>query len=225
MGRKAVNKERAHDPDLVNFWADTIFPLLQQRGIKALTMDEIASYLGVSKATIYAYFGSQEEFFDYTIGLFLKKLEAIHEHKDTSAPFEVRYIDLVLETIKMLSQISTLLLQDLERHYPKIWKRIKQTLQIIRGQLLAFLQEGIDQGYIQEINPAIIAIAHQSTLEQIINPDFLISNNLTLEKAIQDYIRMMGLGLIRDKKTRKEFENTIKEQTGNLSLTNINIAR
>ena len=64
MGRKPVDKERIDDPELKATWISRLAPVYLRNGLTRFTMDDIASKLGISKATLYKYYASREEILD-----------------------------------------------------------------------------------------------------------------------------------------------------------------
>ena len=64
MGRKPVDKERIDDPELKSAWIKQLSPIYLRNGLTRFTMDDIASKLSISKATLYKYYASREEILD-----------------------------------------------------------------------------------------------------------------------------------------------------------------
>ena len=122
--------------------------LFVQHGIKRISMDEIASRLGISKRTIYQNFKDKEDLLlQYIRQLELMQIEYV---KDLSKN-EQTVVHVFLRTIEMHKEFdffNVSFIDDVKKYYPKA----KQELidQQNRGIIFIkqFLEEGMAQGVI-----------------------------------------------------------------------------
>ena len=122
--------------------------LFYQYGIKSVSMDDLASSLGISKRTLYENFRDKE---DLLIS-FLKKTWA-----DRYACFsaylcdEYNVIELFLKIIEAQlnrPMVNVKFFEDINRYYPYAAKLIQEEVNRNNAFLRDFLRKGIEQGYI-----------------------------------------------------------------------------
>ena len=156
--------------------------LFVNHGIKRISMDEIASKLGISKRTIYQNFKDKEDLLlQYIRQLELMKIEYI---KDISKN-EKTVVHVFLRTIEMHKEFGFFnikFIDDVKKYYPKA----KQELidQQSRGIIFIkqFLEEGIKQGVIRkDLNIEVVSFLLQDS-----NRTFIDASRLT-NKTFSDW--------------------------------------
>ena len=117
-------------------------------GFKSVTMDQIASELGISKKTIYNFFENKTELVNATTNYMFESIsKGVTEIKKTSDdPISELYaINLFLT--KYLKNESTSPLYQLEKYYPLIHKAInKKQFEFITKSTIQSLENGIQLG-------------------------------------------------------------------------------
>lgn len=124
--------------------------LLGLKSCRLITMDEIASNLGISKRTIYEQFADKstllEECFNYHLDLVAKDISVIEQESDNSLISVMRIIKLASESIQNVNYDHT---KDLEKYYPKIYERtFKQHIKFQRTLRNKLLQKALKDGLI-----------------------------------------------------------------------------
>ncbi len=198
MGRKSLEKQRSHDPVKRKQLAALLIPALKGDSLKELTMDDIALRLGKSKATIYKYFRSQEELLDLALSEKLDKIAGfIPILNDRSKDYVQRYQEGVDHLSIHLEDITSSFLADLKSDFKELWDKI-YAFQKMAGLILReFYQEGLDDGIIENIHPAIMVLSDQVLFNAMIEPEFLEESQLTAKEAFQQYFRMKFFGLLK----------------------------
>src|SRR5438046_195142 len=99
--------------------------MFMRYGVRSISMDEIASQLGISKKTIYHFFTDKDALVDAVIDIELKNNEnECRQHKERSenAVHEIFVAtDMVLEMLKMMNPT---LLFELQKYHPSAFKKI-----------------------------------------------------------------------------------------------------
>ena len=204
MGRKALDVQRVDNPKKKQAWVMQLFPFLQEKGLKSITMDEVAKELNKSKATIYKYFKSQTDIWEYTVQY---KLEDIRKFelilKNENVEYLERYMLAIQHLYNEMELVSNLFLRDLKYLYPNIWQQVLDFQLYSIGVLKAYYAEGIRRGIFIDINPNIMVLSDQLFFQALSEPNFLISNDLTIQAAFQAYFKMRMFGFVKIKENRK----------------------
>ena len=184
-----------------------------KEGFYKITMDEIASYMHISKKTIYKYFPSKEELLEILIKNFLenrsKKIEAIINSEHNA----VYKIVVLINTIKkIVIQFSNRWIMDIQYHFPILWQSIEDfRTKMITRNFSTIFNQGIKEGYILDIPPQIVLTVFINTIRVIINPDFILQNNLPANEAAEHTLKILFNGIFTDK-GRNIFQEIINQK-------------
>ena len=131
-----------------------------QRGVRSVTLDELAHDLGISKKTIYQHFENKAEIVMKTCELFhtheQAQIEAIHQ----SAHHAIEEVVGIMRWVNQaLSQISPVLIYELQRHYPEAWDLHQHHEQCnVYGSIRRNLEWGMAEGlYRAELDADLVA--------------------------------------------------------------------
>ncbi len=167
------------------------------RGFYGVTMDELAAHAGISKRTIYRYFKSKEEIINSVMEYFMfsteqKVLKALDSSND---PVEkiVNVIKVVTENVKLLQPLA---LQDLQKYYPHIWEKVEQFRAGKIQQVFENLIVDNEKKCFREINPKIFTTALMASVKAVVNPGFIMENNLYSEETIQSLFTIFLYGIV-----------------------------
>lgn len=201
MGRKPVEKKRIKDPAIRAKWIAHLMPVYMKSGLKKFTMDDISAELGVSKATIYKHFKSRNDILYAVVQAKITEIAAFENFvEDQSIPYMTRYRNSIKSASIHLAGISNQFLLDLHELYPQLWERIMSLQFFAAERAKAFYQEGIDKGILEDFDPTWLAITDKIFIIGLSNPQFLIDNNLTLQKAVDNYFRLKSQGIFKQPK-------------------------
>ena len=139
--------------------------LFFQYGIKIISMDELASSLGMSKRTIYENFKDKEDILRSLI------LNLGDERNNVFSDYLAKGLNVVevfinvIEIQKKMPVSNAKFLQDIYKYYPKISKLMQENIEKNNEFLQQFLLKGIEQGYIREdLNVGVTAfLVEEST--------------------------------------------------------------
>ncbi len=197
MGRKAVEKVRLQDEQKVQQWAVKLWPKFVAQPNLKMTSDDLASFLGISKATMYKYITSVSELIN--IGL-LRKMKSIAEFekvlKEEDKAFTERYMQALEILVQQSQEISNEMLTSLQRSYPDSFSMIEAYLEEVIGKLKDFYEDGIQKGNISTFSPEFLAMSDELFLNAIRHPEYLDRYNLSLSSALQQYFEMKIFGIL-----------------------------
>lgn len=134
--------------------------LFSKKGIRNVTMDDIAKKLGISKKTIYRFFKNKSELVEHALEWYFQNLAFSFKSPKIS---ELNAIDQYVEFYKFvteqISNKSHTLQYDLKKYYPKLWDKFNlKTINRFQSELDGNLQQGVKEGlYRKELNIVFIS--------------------------------------------------------------------
>src|ERR1700712_3516672 len=147
--------------------------LFLSAGIKSVTMDDIAKYLGMSKKTIYQFFKDKNEL---VMALVKKKLQ---EDEDQMATIISQSANVIEEMINMMkcseeifSRINPIVIHDMQKYHPEAWRKFQDfKADVLVRTMEELLSKGIEQGYIRpDIDVKVMSLMRVHQLELGFNP-------------------------------------------------------
>ncbi len=148
--------------------------LYRRYGIKSVTMDEIASQLGVSKKTIYHSFSDKNELVDQVI------MDMLTFNKSCCKDYKSRSINAIHEVFLAMEMIQVIfnnmhpsLLYDIQRNYPITYEKFQKFKYEF---LFTVVKENIERGieeelYRSEVDPELVAKVRLETMMLPFNED------------------------------------------------------
>lgn len=181
-------------------------------GFKSVTMDEIASKIGVSKKTIYKYFKNKTELVDavtnYTFDNIACGIESIFE-KDLNPIEQIFSIKrLVMQHLK--DEKSSPQYQ-LQKYYPETFSSLKaKQYKMMQGCITDNLRIGIEKKFYRaNIDLEFIAKIYFIGLTGIKDKDFFPLNNYSMKELMNYYLEYHMRGICTEKGIQ-QLENQLK---------------
>lgn len=170
-------------------------------GFYRISMDELSVRAGVSKRTIYRYFESKEAIIEAVIDNFLTRVgREMDEVISSDAPPE-EMLSRIMNIFFRIGRtiINPLVMNDLRTHYPNFWKKIDDyRMTKIHLVIQAVFQQN-GEGRIRDFDPRIVSTIIITSIQTILNPEFILSNNLNFEDAVYQLIEFIKHGLLEEK--------------------------
>jgi AcrR family transcriptional regulator len=148
--------------------------LFLRYGIRSITMDEIATQLGISKKTIYQFFTDKDDMVSAVIDLEIQKNELECQLFREQAENAVHQIFLALESLEeMLKYTNPLMLYDLEKHHPRAFRKLKEyKYQFLYEMIAENIQWGMNEEvYRSDIQKDIVAKSRIELAFLVFNAD------------------------------------------------------
>jgi AcrR family transcriptional regulator len=171
----------------------------RSEGFTAVTVDELADDLGVSKKTFYKYFSTKEELLEAIVEQTLTGMWASFlAIMDRDAPFVERLDELMSLFGNLFRTLNPRLVRDIQRHAPAVWQRIETfRRERILTNFTAFLLEGKERGAIRpDVNIKIFILAYLASIERILTPETLANESFSGEEAAQTILRIFFSGIL-----------------------------
>jgi len=155
-------------------------------GYRKVTMDEIASDLGISKKTLYKHFSGKES-------IAAAVIENIHSHivsfleefnRNISDPIE-RFEQVTLAVNKKLSEVGNQFLDDIKRDLPALWQDVEKFReQNILHHIGGILEEGKRLGKVRtDIDAKIATLVYLGAIKTVMQPDLIKKAGFSIEDA------------------------------------------
>ena len=148
--------------------------LFRQYGIKNVSMDEIASSIGISKRTLYENFKDKEDILLSTLHGFGDK------RKEVLTSFFAECNNVVEVFIKLIEEqgsvpdCSVKFFEDIQKYYPRAASQIRRYIEINNIHLRNFLRQGVEEGYIREdLNVNVVAFLVEESTYTYIRASYL----------------------------------------------------
>ncbi|WP_294082832.1 TetR/AcrR family transcriptional regulator [Proteiniphilum sp. UBA5384] len=148
--------------------------LFRKYGIKNVSMDEIASSMGISKRTLYENFRDKEDILLSTLHWFGDKRKEEFESLFAQCQNSVEVFIKIIEVHESAQDCSVKFFEDIRKYYPSADKILKKRTEINKTHLRNFLLKGIKEGYIREdLNVDVAAFLVEESTYTYIRASYL----------------------------------------------------
>lgn len=182
--------------------------LFMRYGIRSVSMDNIASHLGVSKKTLYQYFKDKDEM--------VLSVTKAHIAKDQKELVQIRKSakNSVEELVKLSTclrenfrDMNPSLLFDLEKYHREAWNVwLDYKNNFIKGQIQQSLMQGKEEGFFRaEVNSNVMAIMRIETIQLAFDPNLFPKEQYELTDVQMQIFEHFIYGIFTDK-GRKLYE-------------------
>ena len=167
-------------------------------GIKSITMDDIATSLGISKRTLYEVFEDKETLLREVL---LKNQVDKNEFLENLLAESTNVLEVILvcfqKSIEMFHKTNKRFFEDLKK-YPSIYNMMKNSREKESESTIAFFKSGVEQGIFRDdVNFAIINLLVR---EQF---DLLLNTNICSEYPFLEVYESIMFTFIRGIATEK----------------------
>jgi len=190
----------------------------RQVGISKVTLDEIASELGMSKKTMYKFFQSKDELLTAVVHGLMNKLRGIVESiVSSNKSFTEKLPEILGHLGREIGTTSKQFLMDLQRFYPALWKemdefRRQRILSSVRQLFVQAANEGVLR---KDLNIDLFLLMFVNSVQTIVNPQVLAEQSFSMNDALQGIFRIIFVGAMTDeaRKKSKLFEQPLATLT------------
>jgi AcrR family transcriptional regulator len=177
--------------------------LFLSRGFVRVTADDIASELGISKATLYKVFSSKEEMLGAAVREVMDEMAARVELLigDDSLGFVEKMVALFTFLGTRLSQFGPLFIRDIQKSAPRIWKEIDEFRRdkIFRN-FKVILEAGRREGFFREdVDLDLLLQMFISLIQEFVNPAAILRSGRSPAATFESVIKVFFQGTLTDK--------------------------
>ncbi len=171
-------------------------------GVKTVTMDAIATDLGISKKTIYQHFPDKESIVFEVVKTFTEQDLEKWAELDRLYPNVIEKIFKSFEMVKdMLVQMNPRLLFEIQKYFPNAYQLfVDHGEKCIYENLIADFKKGAQFGYFRnDIDFELLARLRMAEVDLAFNPDFYPSNKLSLYETQLTLMDIFMRGILTEK--------------------------
>ena len=158
--------------DQFNRIIESALNLFMREGVKTVNMDDISSFMGISKKTLYQYVNNKADLVEKAFRLYQSRILGMIsniQEKNENAIDELFKIDEKL--CLMLKNRPPRLINNLKKYYPNVWEILDE---IKKTHLFTCITENMDRGkeqglYRNEVNSNIIAKLMMNTVDALVD--------------------------------------------------------
>lgn len=174
--------------------------LAEEKGFYSATVDELAARNNMSKRTIYRHFKSKEEIIEAVLEKFMIETEEAVFGSLDSTENPIEKITIFIQTLtQRLRTLTPVLIRDLPKHYPQIWEKVEEFRTEKIKYLSNIMAEGSKKGYLKEFNYTVVTASLLATVRAVVNPTFIMENNLTPEETFKTVMHTFLYGIVAEK--------------------------
>ncbi len=184
---------------------DRILSLMRDRllllGFSKVTLDEIASELGISKKTLYKYFSGKDELALEAIRFHFRGIEAeMNEIVSSDQPFIEKLHSIMMMQRRQSGKLNSLVMDDIRKYAPQIWKEI-ETLR--RERLLSkiellFKTAREERVFRPSVDDRIVLMMILASVDALVNPETALSMSLSMKELIHSIFGVIFEGALTD---------------------------
>ncbi len=171
-------------------------------GVKTVTMDAIATDLGISKKTIYQHFPDKDTIVFEVVKTFTEQDLEKWAELDRLYPNVIEKMFKSFEMVKdMLVQMNPRLLFEIQKYFPTAYQLfVQHGEKCIHENLIADFKKGAQFGYFRnDIDFELLARLRMAEVDLAFNPDFYPNNILSLYETQLTLMDIFMRGILTDK--------------------------
>ncbi|MCC5944760.1 MAG: TetR/AcrR family transcriptional regulator [Bernardetiaceae bacterium] len=179
-----------------------IAALCMRYGVRSVTMDDMASHLGISKKTLYQHFKNKAEIISLVTHVQLDAERQLFEKAAAESPNAIQELITIIEISRNLMQsFHPSLLYDLKKYYPAAWKVYLHYKENVYYKIICQnIQRGIDDGiYRQDIDPRIFAKVRLELTQLAFDTDCFPREEFSVVEVQAQLLRHFITGMLSEK--------------------------
>jgi AcrR family transcriptional regulator len=171
------------------------------RGFSKVTVDEIASQLGISKKTIYKSYPSKEELLRASLHSMMRSAGWELERIVSS---DQPLVDKLSQAMMMLgtyvSKIRKETIADLQRSAPTVWAELdKYRNKHIISRVVELIAQAKAENILRpEVHAEVVIEMFVNSIRGIVTPEVLASRSFSAEQAIRSIVTVIFQGALTD---------------------------
>jgi len=189
--------------------ADEMFRLY---GFSKVTMEEIASNLGMSKKTLYKHFSNKDHILKEIVHA--NKCEVDKFIEDLMAQKKMPFIEKLKIFMNFIAtqaqKLEGPMIHDLMKCNPEVWKDIEEfRSKKAYKHLSQLIEEGVESGiFRKDVDNSVIVVGYVASIHSLINPEVLSKLPISADQAFRDILKILFEGIFTTE-GRKKYKSSI----------------
>ncbi|MDQ7797490.1 MAG: TetR/AcrR family transcriptional regulator [Candidatus Edwardsbacteria bacterium] len=193
---------------------DSTSRLFFERGFSRVSMDQIASGLGISKKTLYQHFPSKQALLYQVVSSMMNENGKIIEDivNDRGMDFHRKLSRLMNHLSGVVGRMARPFGEDLRRNAPEMWEEIDRfRKEKILLNFRKLLESGIRQGvFRKDVDPQLMTLMFATLMQNMIDPKLFSQIPFTASQVFETIVEVVFRGILTEP-ARKDFMNKVKE--------------
>jgi len=193
--------------------------MFQSYGFSKVTMEEIASDLGISKKTLYKHFSNKEHLLKEILNNIKCEVDDFIEELISHKSME--FIEKLKRFMNFIAKQGTRLegpiVRDLMKSHPEFWRDIEEfRKKKAYSNLSRLIEQGIKGGiFRKDVNTEVVVLAYVSAIHGLINPEVLARLPISADQIFKDLVKILFEGIFTVEGRKKYNTSTlIKDNYG-----------
>ena len=189
----------------------TAHDLFMQYGLRSVSMDDIATGLGISKKTIYQFYEDKDALVDDVIASVIEHNQLCCQQDKEGSQNAIHEIFLAMDfMMEIFQSMNPSLVFDMQKYYPVTFKKFSEHKnEYLYGMIRANILRGIEEElYRADIQIDILSRFRVESMMLPFNPEFQSKVKFNLAEIEEELILHFLLGMV----TLKGYKMTIKYQ-------------
>ncbi|RNI28893.1 TetR/AcrR family transcriptional regulator [Rufibacter latericius] len=191
--------------------------LFFQKGIKSVSMDDVASRMGMSKKTIYKWFDNKDEVVFESMQQYIQKMEGTCCEAINTSSNAMEAMFQIVEMVRgLMRQMHPSIFYDLQKYHPtswRLWQEHKNNFFLKQTQ--EHIQRGIKEKlFRQDLDVEILARLRLAEVELGFDSETYPATQFDLQKvqiALLEHF-MLGLATLKGHKLINHYKQIIEEE-------------
>jgi len=208
-----------HDVEVKNRILIKANDMFQSYGFSKVTMEEIASDLGISKKTLYKHFSNKEHLLKEILDNI--KCEVDEFVEGLISDKEMEFIEKLKRFMNFIAKQGTRLegpiVRDLMKSHPEFWRDIEEfRKKKAYKNLSQLIEQGIKSGiFRKDVNTEVVVLAYVASIHSLINPEVLARLPISADQVFKDLVKILFEGIFTTEGRKKYNTSTlIKDNYG-----------
>lgn len=179
---------------------DEAVRLIQLYGLKKFKVDDIAEELKISKRTIYQHFSGKDEIIqEYFSAAVTSDKNSVLKTLDSRKDIVEKIHEIVYSSHQY--KLPVLVLSEAKKFYPIEWAKIEELKQFKLDALKKLLEQGSREGMVKsDIHFGVLSKMLEEIGNMFTDYDFLLNNKLKTTEAIEEALRIIFDGVLKETK-------------------------
>lgn len=183
-------------------------------GIKSVTMDDLASQLGISKKTLYKYFEDKNDLINTiilrTLNFEEKMCYKIQSNSENALEALIKISKMVTQR---LNNVNPAIFYDLQKHHNEAWQILeKHKWDFVLNAISQNIKRGIQEGiYRNDLNIEVISRLYIATMDVIMNSEIYRWPEFQFHELFKEIMRFQFHGIINEN-GKNYLKNNFKDE-------------